>query len=285
VIDPEPLIVAGLDRLVPLPSGARADWQDVLQRAGEARRRRLGIPRPSAWSRLQIAVVVIVVGLMLAAAATATYVAIQLSAPSKHLVTGQVVKLRELATCPPKCTEVTAHLRGTKVTFEPFGFGWYGYQADGTGFVVGDRPGGLRQPTEADFAVGVNRIELPLEQAARQLEKTPGVRVLSVDKGELFDHPGVPYPRLNGQPAHLYRLLLSRPELHEIFGVPAQSFSGRTQASWPIHPQIGARERRVDIVLIGAGGKTFLVRFGNHVGSLDPSYFLLMSLRFHTDGS
>ena len=37
------------------------------------RRRRLGVPHPGKWSRLQIAVVVIVVGLMLAAAATATY--------------------------------------------------------------------------------------------------------------------------------------------------------------------------------------------------------------------
>jgi len=78
VIDVEPLIVAGLDRLVPLPSGERADWQDVLGRAGETRRRRwLGVSRPSAWSRLQIAVVAIVVGLMLAAAATATYIAIR----------------------------------------------------------------------------------------------------------------------------------------------------------------------------------------------------------------
>jgi hypothetical protein len=76
VIDPEPLIVSGLDRLVPLPSGAGADWQDVLARAGETRRRRLGVPRPSAWSRLQIAVVVIVVGLLLVGVATATYVAV-----------------------------------------------------------------------------------------------------------------------------------------------------------------------------------------------------------------
>jgi hypothetical protein len=45
---------------------------------------------------------------------------------------------------------------------------------------------------------------------------------------------------------------------------------------------MGARERRVDIVLIGAGGKTFLVRFGNQAGvPLDPAYFLLVSLRFH----
>lgn len=73
MIDLEPLIVSGLDRLVPLPSGARADWQDVLGRAGETRRRRLGVPRPAKWSRLKIAIVVIVVGLILAAAATATY--------------------------------------------------------------------------------------------------------------------------------------------------------------------------------------------------------------------
>jgi hypothetical protein len=287
VIDPEPLIVSVLDRLVPLPSGARADWQDVLQRAGETRRRRLDIPRPGTWSRLQIAVVVIVVGLMLVAAATATYVAIYVAGapPSKRLVAGQVVKLRELAVCPPKCTEVSTHLRRTKVAFEPFGYGWFGYQADETGFVIGDNPGGLQQRTRPDFAVGVNGIELPLKQAAKQLEKTPGVRVLSVDKGEIFDHPGVPYPRLNGHPAHLYRLLLSRPKLHEIFGIPAQSFSGRTQPSWPIHPQMGARERRVDIVLIGAGRKTFLVRFGDGAVPLDPAYYLLMSLRFHTDGS
>jgi hypothetical protein len=33
---------------------------------------------------------------------------------------------------------------------------------------------------------------------------------------------------------------------------------------------MGARQRRVDVVLIGAGGKTFLVRFGNRTGGLDP---------------
>jgi hypothetical protein len=34
VIDVEPLIISGLDRLVPLPSGERANWQDVLASAG-----------------------------------------------------------------------------------------------------------------------------------------------------------------------------------------------------------------------------------------------------------
>jgi hypothetical protein len=203
---------------------------------------------------------------------------------SKRLVTGQVVKLRELATCPPKCTEVSTQLRGTNVSFEPWGDD-FGFQADETQFVIGDSPGGLQQRRTSDFAVGVNGIKLPLKRAALQLERTPGVRVLSVDKGEIFDHPGVPYPRLNGHPAHLYRLLLRRPKLHKIFGIPAQSFSGRTQPSWPIHPQMGARQRRVDVVLIGAGGKTFLVRFGNRTGGLDPPNWVLMSLRFHTDGS
>ena len=43
MIDVEPLIVTGLDRLVPLPGGERSDWQDVLQRAGvrTGRRRRI----------------------------------------------------------------------------------------------------------------------------------------------------------------------------------------------------------------------------------------------------
>jgi hypothetical protein len=40
MIDVEPLIVSGLDRLVPLPGGERADWEDVLARAGVRRRRR-----------------------------------------------------------------------------------------------------------------------------------------------------------------------------------------------------------------------------------------------------
>ena len=194
---------------------------------------------------------------------------------SKRLVTGQVVKLR--------AGVISAHLRGTNVSFEDAGYG-FGFQADETQFVIGDSPGGLRQRRESDFAVGVNRIGLPLKRAARQLERTPGVRVLSVDKGEIFDHPGVPYPRLNGHPAHLYRLLLSRPKVHEIFGIPAQSFSGRTQPSWPIHPQVRARERHVDVVLIGAGGETFLVRFGNHTDNLDTPNATLMSLRFHPDG-
>jgi hypothetical protein len=41
VIDVEPLIVSELERMLPLPDGGRADWSDVLRRAGlmSARRR------------------------------------------------------------------------------------------------------------------------------------------------------------------------------------------------------------------------------------------------------
>jgi hypothetical protein len=39
VIDVEPLIISGLDRLVPLPSGERANWQEVLAAAGVKPRR------------------------------------------------------------------------------------------------------------------------------------------------------------------------------------------------------------------------------------------------------
>jgi hypothetical protein len=45
VIDVEPLIISGLDRLVPLPSGERADWQEVLGQAGVRSRSRLSRKR------------------------------------------------------------------------------------------------------------------------------------------------------------------------------------------------------------------------------------------------
>jgi hypothetical protein len=50
VIDVEPLIVSGLDRLIPLPSGDGADWQAVLSSAGVRRR--------SGTTRVRIAVAV-----------------------------------------------------------------------------------------------------------------------------------------------------------------------------------------------------------------------------------
>ena len=40
MIDVEPLIVSGLDRLVPLPSAERANWQDVLASTKVTRRPR-----------------------------------------------------------------------------------------------------------------------------------------------------------------------------------------------------------------------------------------------------
>jgi hypothetical protein len=52
MIDVEPLIISGLDRLVPLPSGERANWQDVLAAAGVK-------PRPRVTrNRLVLAVAV-----------------------------------------------------------------------------------------------------------------------------------------------------------------------------------------------------------------------------------
>lgn len=51
MIDVEPLIIAGLDRLVPLPSGERANWQDVLASAGVT-------SRPH-FSRMRLVVVLV----------------------------------------------------------------------------------------------------------------------------------------------------------------------------------------------------------------------------------
>jgi hypothetical protein len=197
--------------------------------------------------------------------------------PTDQLVTGQVVKIKR-----------SGHFWGGTIWTQLLGLEVsagvpyrYGYQADETGFVVGDRPDGLRQRSGSHFAVGVTGIALPLKRARLQLERTPGVRVLSVDKGNLFGWDHVPYPRHLGHPAHLYDLVLSRPKVHDIFGIPAQSFSGRTQPSWPIHPHIGARERRVDVLLIGAGGKTFLVRFGDGIENLDWPWHVYMSVDVH----
>jgi len=200
-----------------------------------------------------------------------------------QLVTGQVVKIKKPNNLSGATATIWTQVLGMEVSAGvPYR---YGYQADETGFVVGDRPDGLRQRSEAHFAVGVTGIALPLKRARLKLERTPGVRVLSVDRGSLFGWDHVPYPRNLGHPAHLYDLALSRPKVHDIFGIPAQSFSGRTQPSWPIHPHIGARERRVDVLLIGAGGKTFLVRFGDGTENLDSPWHVYMSVNVHTDGT
>ena len=60
MIDVEPLIVSGLDRLVPLPGGERADWQDVLGRAG-VRRRRLRLSRRLSVALAALAAAAVVV--------------------------------------------------------------------------------------------------------------------------------------------------------------------------------------------------------------------------------
>jgi hypothetical protein len=204
--------------------------------------------------------------------------------PTDQLVTGQVVKLKTGGSWYARpAGKIWTRLLGMEVSLSvPYR---YGYQADETGFVVGDRPDGLRQRAGAHFAAGVTGIDLPLKQARLQLERTPGVRVLSVDKAHLFGWDSVPYPRSFGHPAHLYDLVLSRPKVHDIFGIPAQSFAGRTQPSWPVHPHIGAHERRVDVLLIGAGGKTFILRFGDGIENLDWPWHVLMSVNVHTPGS
>ena len=46
MMDVEPMVIAGLERMLPLPDDSRADWADVLGRAGvvrAARRRRLAL--------------------------------------------------------------------------------------------------------------------------------------------------------------------------------------------------------------------------------------------------
>ena len=58
MIDVEPLLVSGLDRLVPVSNGGRADWQDALRRAG----RRQPVTRRQ-WLVAYAAVVAAVSGL------------------------------------------------------------------------------------------------------------------------------------------------------------------------------------------------------------------------------
>jgi hypothetical protein len=62
MIDVEPLIVSELDALLPLPDGGRADWQDVVRRAGLDRRRLLSSRRKSlALVLLAVAAIVFLV--------------------------------------------------------------------------------------------------------------------------------------------------------------------------------------------------------------------------------
>jgi hypothetical protein len=64
MIDMEPLIISGLEQMVPLPDGRRADWGDVLRRAGYTPARR-------SWRPVLVAAVIVagivVVGVAIAA--------------------------------------------------------------------------------------------------------------------------------------------------------------------------------------------------------------------------
>jgi TolB protein len=68
-----PELAATLDRLVPLEDSSRADWGDVVGRAGSRRRLRLGLPHRS----VRLAIVIAVIFLLLAGVATATYLLVR----------------------------------------------------------------------------------------------------------------------------------------------------------------------------------------------------------------
>ncbi len=68
MIDVEPLIISELERMLPLPDGSRADWKDVLLRAGSADGRRIrarrlafaaGQGEPHCWRRVLVAIVAV----------------------------------------------------------------------------------------------------------------------------------------------------------------------------------------------------------------------------------
>ena len=68
MIDVEPLIISELERMLPLPDGRRADWKDVLLRAGSADGRRIrarrlafaaGQGEPHRWRRVLVAIVAV----------------------------------------------------------------------------------------------------------------------------------------------------------------------------------------------------------------------------------
>ena len=65
-----PELAAALDRLVPVEETLRADWEDVVGRAGERARQRARLIRTRP---LRLALAVVVVFLLLAGVATAAY--------------------------------------------------------------------------------------------------------------------------------------------------------------------------------------------------------------------
>lgn len=66
MIDVEPLIVSELERMLPLPDASRADWRDVLRRAGITARYRRSRPA-GRRSVLALVAAVVVIGLTAAA--------------------------------------------------------------------------------------------------------------------------------------------------------------------------------------------------------------------------
>lgn len=68
MIDVQPLIISELERMLPLPDGSRADWKDVLLRAGSSDGRRnwarrlafaAGQGEPRRWQRVLAAIVAV----------------------------------------------------------------------------------------------------------------------------------------------------------------------------------------------------------------------------------
>jgi Tol biopolymer transport system component len=74
-VDWVPELAAALRRVVPLEDSSRADWDDVVARAGKRRSLRQGHGRPR-WS-LRLAIVVALLLLLLAGVATATYLIVR----------------------------------------------------------------------------------------------------------------------------------------------------------------------------------------------------------------
>jgi Tol biopolymer transport system component len=74
-IDWVPELASALDELVPLEAGSRADWEDVVARAG--RRRQLWLARSRPRRRLRLVLVVALLFLLLTGVATATYLLVR----------------------------------------------------------------------------------------------------------------------------------------------------------------------------------------------------------------
>jgi Tol biopolymer transport system component len=74
-LDWVPELATALDELLPLEDSSRADWEDVVGRAGRRRQLRLGRGRPR--RRLRLAIVVAFLFLLLTGVATATYLLVR----------------------------------------------------------------------------------------------------------------------------------------------------------------------------------------------------------------